>query len=164
LRSALTRGYSLEFAKKSFVNSGYNLQDVEDSASILVSGAGGVSSSSFANNLITSPSATPSAAPSAAPQPRAMQQTAYPVAIAPQPQSLGQQSLSQSPSFRPLPRIPPQIENYKRTTDEAGRPRRRGLWLVILLIIIFLIVLGVLGLLIFKRELVESMLQGWGLI
>lgn len=32
LKNALDRGYNLEIAKKSFMNAGYNIQDVEDSA------------------------------------------------------------------------------------------------------------------------------------
>lgn len=149
LRSALARGYSLEFAKKSFVNAGYNFQDVEDSASLLATGK-------------SSNPAPPSSAPvttstvqSSPIQAQAVQSAAQPI----QPVQIPAQ-----PAYKPLPRVPSQVQDYQRTTDLSGRPRKKGVLLVIILIIIFLIVLGVLGLLLFKRELVESLLRSWGLI
>ena len=38
LKSALERGYSLEDAKQSFINAGYNPRDVEDSANVFSGG------------------------------------------------------------------------------------------------------------------------------
>ena len=159
LRSALARGYSLEFAKKSFVNAGYNSQDVEDSAALLTTGR---------PFQPYQPAPVQLSSQLTAPIQNSSVSSIQPV----QPQPVQSVQVQPSPihpihSYKPLPIIQAQqaqSSSYQRMADELGRPKRKGIWLVILLIIIFLAVLGVLGLLIFKRELAESILQGWGLI
>ncbi len=163
LRSALNRGYSLDFAKKSFINAGYNSSDIEDSAALIISG-GEVedSSSKVSSQTISNVSTSDNLSRPSAP--------IVPVSLPVSQNPIQQQPIqpySQSPvqsSYKPLPRTPIQNQNYKPSTDEYGVPKNHGLGLVIVLSIVFLIVLGVLGMLIFKRDLVENLLRSWGLI
>jgi hypothetical protein len=142
LRSALERGYSLEFAKKSFVNAGYNNVDVEDSANAIID-----NKSSIPSRVVSPPASTP----------------VQPVQSS-QILSSSTQVQSQQPSaFKPLPKVV-MSSDYKRSTDLYGKPKGKGLGMVLLLSVIFVIVLGVLGVLIFNRSLAESILRSIGLI
>jgi len=170
LKSALARGYSLDFAKKSFVNAGYNFQDVEDSAAAIVMGGGSQRySSSQDSSSVSSAQPTPR---TASVSPAYSPQQIKPVSVQPtQPtqtsefQPLQTQAYSnQQPEFKPLPSVSPRAQEYQRVTDIYGRPKQKGLGLIIVLSIVFILVLGVLGILLFKRDFAESILRSWGLI
>jgi len=152
LRSALSRGYSLEFAKKSFINAGYNHTDVEDSAAS-ISRLGGDTKGSLGSSAL-GPSESVIKASVEAPQTKPSKEDK---AVVPN-------SSIVASVYKPLPRIPSQIQSYQRSTDEAGKPKRKGLVLIVFLILIFLLVLGVLGMLIFARGTVENLLASLGLI
>ncbi len=159
LKSALNRGYPLDFAKKSFINAGYSSQDVDDSAAVLISG-GEVSALTNKPSMNTSSNVNTSDDLSRPSQPVSSPVTQQPVVSQTpiQPYS----STPIQPAYKPLPKMP--VSNYNRSSDDYGAPNVHGFGLVIVLSIVFLIVLGVLGMLIFKRSLVENLLRSWGLI
>ncbi len=151
LKSALNRGYPLDFAKKSFINAGYSSQDVDDSAAVLING-GEITASTNKPSMSTPSNVNTSDDLSRPSQPVSSSITQHPV-------------VSQTPiqpAYKPLPKMP--VSNYNRSSDDYGAPNVHGFGLVIVLSIVFLIVLGVLGMLIFKRSLVENLLRSWGLI
>ncbi|MEK6918893.1 MAG: hypothetical protein AABW73_02530 [Nanoarchaeota archaeon] len=165
LKSALSRGYSLEFSKKSFINAGYSSQDVDDSAAALMAGG-----SSIANSRPAPPSGSyqapsiPQSSPSTPAQNPGLSSAPKTPATMAYQQLPSSSSSSQSVSYKPLPKPASSPSDYKRLADVSGTPKAHGLGLVIFLTLILLIVLGVLGLFIFKKDLVEATLRGWGLI
>ncbi|PIN88622.1 hypothetical protein COU61_04155 [Candidatus Pacearchaeota archaeon CG10_big_fil_rev_8_21_14_0_10_35_13] len=158
LRSAISRGYSLDFAKKSFINAGYNSQDVEDSANSLSDGlkftipkASGVTKTSGDGLDYSLKPISPN--PSA------------PV-INPRPVT------SNKSSYKPLPVIPSNYNPVNSSSNsnapgvmvEKKHSAFFSKFLLVSLVIVFLAVLGFLGLLLFSRPTAESIAKAFGLM
>lgn len=165
LKSATTRGYSLEFSKKSFINAGYSEQDVNDSANALLNGSSSKTISSGIASQNNSDDKTSSSVSVSVPNKSLSQPSMVSQPVKnPSYQPLSSSPVSQTSAYKPLPQAVSSPNDYKRQTDTSGQPKARGLGLVILLVIILIIVLGVLGLFLFKKELVETYLRAWGII
>lgn len=150
LKNAIDRGYSLEIAVSSFINAGYNQQDVLDSAKFL---GGSVLS------LEPKPQETRQNNQQASQQtiPQASQQ---PPEISPKektfPQNLEQAKAAQQQRQQST-NINVTIQNHPQVQ------KKRGWGLVIFLVILLLLLLGVLLSVIFAGDFVKELLAKIGL-
>ena len=169
LRSAISRGYSLDFAKKSFINAGYNSQDVEDSANSLSDGlkftipkASGVTKTSGDGlDYSLKPISPNPSAPVINPRPGISSSVvnARPVT-------------SNKSSYKPLPVIPSNYNPVNSSSNsnapgvmvEKKHSAFFSKFLLVSLVIVFLAVLGFLGLLLFSRPTAESIAKAFGLM
>lgn len=148
LKNAVERGYSLDFAKQSFINAGYSATDVEDSAAAL-------NSPNYTLNQPKPyiPQNSPTAIKeyisqsAAKPQPTLLQQTQQAQQL-PQMQQQNYQSQQLRPSYNPT-------QEPKKST--------KGLAVVIILGVILLLLVGALMIVLFKKEWILSLLESFGL-
>lgn len=153
LKSALVRGYSIDFAKKSFINAGYNPADVEDSAKSLGKGIiSNLSPQTPPQQQQTSQQPPDSQRPLSQPPPQLKTQAGI------NPLESSNQQKSEMNKFKSLPTIGAEIPQQAT----KNKPKKRGKFLFVLLVILFVLVLGVLTLLIFSRETLELILRQIG--
>jgi len=122
LKQAIERGYSLEQAKQSFVNAGYNNRDISDSASSL---GGIITSNPEISNI-----------------PQISQMSSVPNILPPEISSTPPQ---QTPPE--LSQIPPQPTQLPQETQTKSKTL-----VIILIVILILIVLGLAALFLFKDQ------------
>jgi len=193
LKNALERGYSIDIAVSSFINAGYNRQDVEDSAKSF----GGVflqPSFKPSPQIIPKTIQPPQSPQSQVNVPQPTQPTQPPQQMPPipspqqykQPQQPPQQFQQvQQPQQNQLAQFPQQTQSQSQSSQSESRsgnvleskniivnaqnvsvqtkPEKKGWGMIIFLIAILLILLGGLFALVFAREQVISLLAEIGI-
>lgn len=167
LKNAVDRGYSLELAVQSFINAGYNRQDIEDSARSLGYGGGIISHAPSQQPQPSQPSAQPqlrTPAPQYPPQPQVQK-------LPPQNQIPQISQIPQQPSQPQISQIitPQQVarQEIKKEVEYLNDIEGRKNWfvenwLIILLAFILVLLLTALGFSIFKKEWVLGLLKSMG--
>lgn len=164
LRQAIERGYSLELAIQSFINSGYNRQDVLDSAR-------NINQTVISRMPISPlPEIQPPKKPTqpqqqAVPQQKPTQLQPQiptqlkPVQLSPQPKPIQIQ-----PKFQPQPQLPeiPIPKVQPQPLQILTQPKQSKTGLIIFLTILLLILLVILGLFIFAKPQVLDFLSKLG--
>lgn len=126
LKQAIERGYSLEQAKKSFVNAGYNYEDVEDSAK------------TFSGLITNFPQQI-----SQPQNPQAFQNPQY-------SQYPQQPQIPQNPQIPQLPQI--QQSTRPQTFQYENKKSKKTLVLIIILIVVLALLIGILGASLFFKD------------
>ncbi len=165
LRQAIERGESLEQAKQSFINAGYNPQEVEKAANSL-------------RGVIDKIQQPPQNTPHSSPQPQKQSQNPeqiqsgqiphrsqlpqnlkqnYPEKrVSPPPQESSEQS--SQPEIGNLPENP-KFQNKPKQLPNQNIPEKKGkgykIILTLLVIILILLILGLLGMVFFKEEIMS---------
>jgi len=135
LKNAVERGYPLEAAIQTFINSGYNRQDVLDSAKNI-------------NEAVISKLPTESAQ-----QPPIQTQTPQPLTQAAQPQQLAQQQPIQTqPTTQQTSKLIQQPQSQTLTTKPIQEKKKSRLGWILLLSGTLLILLVILIIFIFFKE------------
>lgn len=129
LKNAVERGYSIELAVQSFVNAGYNRQDVADSARII---SGGTLSSL---------------------EPVIQQPDSAKIQIPQNQQPVKQDLQSQPPAIQPAP----QIQQIKRQElpklPQVQKSKKKMIILLVTILVVLLVLLG--GVIVFKDSIIK---------
>jgi hypothetical protein len=162
LKNAIDRGYSLDLAVQSFVNAGYNKQDVIDSARVL----GGTFLEVPVRPLpqpVQPPRVQPPKVQAPQPQPQANRQiipqspTQPPTPIRIQPSRI---QVQPSATFSPQSQYPPLSQNTISTPLQVEK-KSGGKAFVIILVVVLVLLIGILAVTIFARDWVLNLL-GFG--
>jgi len=152
LKNAIDRGYSIEIAISSFINAGYNRQDVLDSAKFL---GGSV--------LALEPKIQPASQPPQQQTPQHPQQIQSPI-ILPQPYQSLQSIQTNQQIQQPAQPQTQQPATFNVTIQNQPQvARKRGWGMVIFLIVILILLVGVLLAIIFAGDFVRELLAKIGL-
>jgi hypothetical protein len=126
IKGALAKGESLQDAKQSFLNAGYDLNEIEEASRNLQSPA----------NFSRGPQTAFSKGPQTTVTPRT---TPLPVV-----QKINNQQIKQFPKFAP------QVSNYSSESKDPGK-----ILIITLIISILLLVFSLIGTLMFKNQLIN---------
>jgi len=164
IQNAIARGSSMDSAIQSFVNAGYNLRDVEDSARAL--------GASIPNERLMTPK-TQATNESSQQVQNTSQSTARPSFPSTPPQSSPQPIQSQP---KPAPILPPTNSYAPQQTQVIQQPKpqpfssvsynppkKKGVGLIILLVIVLILLLCALGAVLFAKDAVIEFLKTIGL-
>jgi hypothetical protein len=186
LKNSIERGYSLELSMQSFINAGYSRQDVQDSARALggpimpqqpISPINSTRPLEQQKQQLPQMSLDKSTEQQFIPQqarqnpmnPMSAQtfqrqqfqiQKPAPIPMRPQLQVAQPTSVIPQQMQQPI-QLPPRTLPIQQFNIQE-QPSRRGLWLILLLSFILLLLVGSLGMVIWKRALVESFLKTLG--
>jgi len=132
LKQAIERGFGLEEAKRSFINAGYNIEDVN---AAIFSLSGQISSPKIPPSNLNEPVL-----------PQTSSQTPRPSPQTPLPKT----------QYPPIPKIP-QLSSEKKSSTNQNNPKKRvSKSLIIVLVIVLLFLLIILGaLFIFKDKIID---------
>ena len=179
LRTAVERGYSLEFAKQSFINAGYSKQDVEDSARALDSG---VFSSFPKSNLPQTDQIKKTLRPETPPSPlKPVQKLEKTQPQPPQTRLQSQETQVQQPlTQQAVQPSQTQIQQTKQSLNKSSdisspksqvkeeqkkSEKKSHIWIIIVILgIILLLLIGGLLITLFKREWILSLFETIGLV
>lgn len=144
LKNAIDRGYSIEIAVSSFINAGYNRQDVLDSAKFL---GGSVLALEPKQRRVPQQ-------PSQISQQQISQQTPPPI----QPKNPQSNFSQQFPKQQPQQRFQqPAIVNVT-IQNQPQAAKKKDLGMIILLVVILVVLLGVLFTVLFAGDFVRELL------
>lgn len=165
LKNSVERGYSLDLAVQSFVNAGYNKQDVEDSAKVLGYSGGLIFQSGAIQQQVSQQSSSPLQAPQNYPPQQIQPQKLPPrqniqeisQAIKSPQQALLQYPLSPSP-LQQNSQINIPYQGIKKEKSWIARN-----WIIILLVVVLASLITGLLLSVFYKEGVVDFLKSIGI-
>lgn len=155
IKNALDRGYTLEQAKQTLINSGYGTSEIDGAARYLTGGFG-----------TTPETIAETFQPEQPGQEMPSEQEQIKQAVGPEKQKIPrmqQPSLQQQMPKTPMKKMPeqprPQISQQPQQLREIEKPKKPFPWAVFLLLIILLILIGGLIMLIIFRNSIINFFQ-----